>query len=78
VDAVEGINIGNRSDEFDRQASAYARKHKLPIVAGTDAHGIENYRSGIAFKKKAEDIRDFIDMIKAGKYELIKPREIIK
>ncbi len=78
VDAVEGINVGNRNDEFDRQAMAYAKKHRLPIIAGSDAHGIENYRSGIAFKKKAENIRDFIDMIKAGKYELIYPKEMIR
>ena len=76
VDAVEGINVGNRNDEFDKKAIAYARKHKLPVIAGTDAHGMENYRSGIAFKRKAEDIRDFIDMIKSGKYELIKPHKI--
>lgn len=76
VDAVEGINVGNRNDEFDKKAVAYARKHKLPVIAGTDAHGMENYRSGIAFKRKAEDVRDFIDMIKAGKYELIKPCKI--
>jgi histidinol phosphatase-like PHP family hydrolase len=75
VDAVEGINIGNRNDEFDRHAIAYAKKHKLPILAGSDAHGIENYRSGIAFKRKAEDMKDFLDMIKAGKYELIKPKK---
>lgn len=78
VDAVEGINVGNRNDEFDRQAMAYAKKHKLPIIAGSDAHGIENYRSGIAFKKKAENIKDLIDMIKAGKYELINPKEIFR
>ncbi len=77
VDAVEGINIGNRNDEFDKQAMTYAKKHRLPIVAGSDAHGFEKYRSGIAFKRKAENIHDFIDMIKAGKYELINPKEII-
>ncbi len=76
VDAVEGINVGNHNDEFDKKAMEYARKHKLPIVAGTDAHGKETYRSGIAFKRKAEDIGDYIDMIKAGRYELIKPRKI--
>jgi hypothetical protein len=75
VDAVEGINVGNRNDEFDRQAMAYAKQHKLPIIAGSDAHGIINYRSGIAFKRKAENINDLIDMIKTGKYELINPKE---
>lgn len=78
VDAVEGINVGNRSDECDRQAIAYAKKNKLPYIAGSDAHGIENYRSGIAFKRKPEDSKDFIELIKTGKYEIIKPRLMMK
>ncbi|HWT74413.1 MAG TPA: PHP-associated domain-containing protein, partial [Mobilitalea sp.] len=61
-------------DEFDRQAAAYAKKHKLPMTAGTDAHGIEKLHSGLAFQHKLEDISDFIASIKSGKYELIKPR----
>ncbi len=73
VDAVEGINVGNRNDGFDRKATDYAGKHKLPVTGGTDAHGMETLRSGIAFRRKAENIRDFIDMIKEGKHELIQP-----
>jgi hypothetical protein len=74
VDAVEGINVGNRNAEFDNQALNYAKKHKLSVMAGTDAHGHENIHSGVAFKHKIENIGNFIDNIKLGKYELIKPR----
>lgn len=72
VDAVEAINIGNRSEEVDKKAMAYAKKHKLPMTAGTDAHGFENQRSGISFTKDLGHINDFIDEIKAGNYELIR------
>lgn len=74
VDAVEYINVGNRSDEFDRQARDYAKKHKLPVTAGTDAHGLELLHSGVAFKQRLESIGDFIKGIQSGNYELIKPR----
>jgi predicted metal-dependent phosphoesterase TrpH len=74
IDAVEGINLGNRNDEFDRQAIAYAKKYKLPITAGTDAHGKEKQHTGMAFHHRLENITDFIDHIKAGSYELIKQR----
>ncbi|MBP1755274.1 MAG: hypothetical protein H6Q59_1672 [Firmicutes bacterium] len=77
VDAVEGINVGNHSNEANRQAIAYAKKHKLPYTAGSDAHGNERYRSGIAFKRKPEDSKDFIELIRTGKYEIIQPKEII-
>ncbi|MDF2943599.1 MAG: hypothetical protein K0S01_2457 [Herbinix sp.] len=73
IDAVEVINIGNRSDKFDRQALEYAKKHKLPVTAGTDAHGLENMHSGLAFQHNIEDIIGFIAGLKSGSYELIKP-----
>ncbi|MDF2941389.1 MAG: hypothetical protein K0S01_247 [Herbinix sp.] len=74
IDAVEVINVGNQNNEFDKQALAYAKKHKLPFMAGTDAHGFDSHHSGVAFQNKVEDIGSFIDSIKSGKYELIQPR----
>jgi histidinol phosphatase-like PHP family hydrolase len=73
VDAVETINIGNRNYDFDRSALLYARKHKLPEVAGTDSHGIENHHSGLIFSQKLTNINEFITGIQNGKYELIRP-----
>lgn len=73
VDAVEAINVGNNNDEFDRKAAEYARLHSLPTTAGSDAHGYESLLSGVAFDHKLKDIFDYIESIKAGGYELIKP-----
>lgn len=73
VDAVEVINIKNMNNNFDREALLYARKHKLPVTAGTDAHGEEDIHSGLAFNHKLTGIEDFITGIKSGNYELIRP-----
>ncbi len=72
IDAVEVINVGNRSEEFDKKAAAYARKLKLPELAGTDAHGYENSHSGIALKHKINNIHELIDSVNDRRYELLK------
>ncbi len=71
VDAVEVYNVGNKNLEFDKKASEYAKKHKLPVTAGTDAHGFEQERSGMAFYKPLKDIKDFIENVKSGNCRLI-------
>lgn len=73
VDAVEAINVNNHNDIFDRQALIYARKNKLPVTAGTDAHGKERLHSGVAFHYELESIQDYIEGIRSGKGELIRP-----
>lgn len=72
VDGVEVINVGNLSQEFDKKAAAYAKKHKLLETAGTDAHSHENSHSGISFPHKIESITEFIEGIKANMHELIR------
>lgn len=72
VDAVEALNIGNRNKDFDRKALLYAKKHNLPVTAGTDAHGIEDGLSGVAFPYPLDSIEDYITGIRAGKQELIR------
>lgn len=74
VDAVEVINVGNRNDDFDRKALLYAKKHNLPTTAGTDSHGLEDLHSGVVFRHRLKDIRDYIDSIRSGQYELIRSR----
>jgi hypothetical protein len=71
VDAVEVYNEGNGSMEFDKKAAAYAKKHKKPGLAGTDAHGFEYGYNGMGFKKPLNSIQDFILSVKAGNYKLL-------
>jgi hypothetical protein len=38
VDAIEGFNARNTHDQYNIQAQFFARKHRIPMVAGSDAH----------------------------------------
>lgn len=72
IDAVEGINLGNDSHEFNIQAMAYAKEHQFPMTSGTDAHKLETMLGGVAFPKKLESIEDYIREIKEGTgYQLL-------
>lgn len=71
VDGVETYNVGNRNFEFDKKAAAYAKKHKLPAFAGTDAHGFEIERSGIGFDRSIDNIHELLANVKSGDYKLI-------
>ena len=73
TDAVEVFNVGNQNEEFDRRALAYANKHKLPMTAGTDAHGKTKLHSGMSFRTKLIDDKDFISKVQNGEYELLPP-----
>jgi hypothetical protein len=72
IDGVEVFNSENTYREVDEKAEAYAEKLKLPVTAGTDAHGFEKRLSGMAFPTKLNNIQDFIDNVKAGNGELIR------
>jgi hypothetical protein len=70
VDSIEVYNA-NDSAESNKKALAYAKKHNLPIQAGSDAHGIHNSRyTGIILNNKADSIFDIIQAIKTKKIEL--------
>jgi predicted metal-dependent phosphoesterase TrpH len=59
VDAIEGYNARSIFQTFNRQAVAFAEKHNLPIVAGSDAHHANEIGlAGIITDSK--DIRDAI------------------
>lgn len=75
-DAVEGINACNDLEEWNSKAIEYARDNGLPITSGTDSHGVETKRSGIAFSHKINDMKDFMKHLKSGQYELLKYQKI--
>jgi len=70
---IDGVEVRNASDddETNRKALEYARKHNLPIQAGSDSHGVTNNLSGIALKQRAGSIHDIIAAIKAREVEII-------
>jgi hypothetical protein len=72
---IDGIEVYNAS-MIDRgnnaKALAFAKKHGLPMQAGSDSHHVGFLESsGIALPYKAKDIFEIIGGIKAEKAELI-------
>ncbi|MCM1261828.1 MAG: PHP domain-containing protein [Butyrivibrio sp.] len=74
VDGVEGINgahssprsMGHNNPDYDKRAIAYATKHKLPMTAGSDIHSTELFGAGVAFKRRLESAKDYINAVLSG------------
>lgn len=73
LDGIEVFN-GTMPDCVNKKALAFAKRHKLPVQAGSDSHVAEPpFRGGIILDEKARDIFDIINAIKAKKAGLILP-----
>lgn len=71
---LDGIEVFNSSDpsENNKKTMRFAKKHNLPIQAGTDSHSVHvGFSSGIVLNKKAESIDDIITAIKGFNVEII-------
>ena len=74
VPYIDAVEIYNASDtkQSNEKARAFAKKHDLPVQAGSDSHGTDGgIISGIRLEKRAENIQDIIEAIKARKVGLI-------
>lgn len=78
VDAVETVNathsshlsISHNNHEWDIQAIAYAKEHRLPMTAGSDIHSTFLFHGGVAFKRRLTDIHDYCKAILQEDYLL--------
>jgi len=71
---LDGVEVLNTMDTGSVNAKAldFAKKHNLPIQAGSDSHNSEHPAySGIKLQKKAESIFDIIEAIKANNIAVI-------
>ena len=70
VDAVEAANAGNHDQSYDALAWLYAKRLKLPVIAGTDVHAVRDLRAeiamGVYLDSKIETIADFVDIIRSN------------
>lgn len=73
VDGVEGINgahscisSSHNNPEYDKRAIAYAKKHTLPITAGSDIHSTALFGSGTAFRRRLKSSKDYVSAIMSG------------
>jgi len=62
VDAIEGYNGRSILQTYNRQAVAFAGKHNLPVVAGSDAH----HANEIGLAGIITDYKDIKDAIRKG------------
>ena len=74
LDGVEVLNLNPRHDSHNDLALAYAEEHHLLMTAGSDCHrpGDEG-TTGILAETLPEDSFGFADLIRSGKYTLIRP-----
>lgn len=73
LDAVEIYNASDNNNTNEK-ARAFAKKHNLPVQAGSDSHSIKNkFSSGIKMDRRAENIFDIIEAIKNREVGLILP-----
>ncbi len=71
ADGIEGVNathtshlsIAHKSDTWNRDAIALARKHDKPMTAGSDVHSTTIFGGGILTKERLHSPKDFINLI---------------
>ncbi len=84
VDGVEGINATHSNSRstahnqkaFDDRAIAYARRHHLPMSAGSDIHNTNLFGGGIAFQRKITSGQDYRRAILQGENYVLTNGEV--
>jgi len=72
LDGVEVLNGNPRHDSRNDLAYEFAKKHKLAMSAGSDAHETEDVgRSGIMTKNKIKDLATLKSVLTEGAFEII-------
>jgi len=70
--ALEAHNPNPRHTNYDEQVYEYAALHGLPVTGGSDAHRPEDVAgSGVLSEKKITSAKEYGELIKNGKYEII-------
>ncbi len=63
LDAIEVFNGGNvlcGQDEANTRAHSFAQAHGLAFTAGSDAHNIDEFSSGMEFSRRLRDVKDLV------------------
>ena len=72
VHGFEIFNSNPRHEDYNEKAKNTAIDNGLYMVAGSDAHRLEDVaKSGIITEKRIRNSKDLIKVIKSGKFEII-------
>ena len=85
VDGVEVINanhsnsrrLSKHNPSYDEMAIQYARKHQLPMVAGSDMHSDQLLGGGVAFARRLENAQDYGRAVLGGEDYLLTNGELV-
>lgn len=73
VDGVEIYNSNPRHDDHNDMAEKFAKENGLLVTSGSDAHRDEDVAcSGIETEVEIKTNNEFIEIIKSGKYKIIR------
>lgn len=70
IDAVEVFNARTLLDKFNKNASKFAEEHKLPKVAGSDAHFGAELGSAYTFVYSEKQKDKILEAVKGGKTKI--------
>lgn len=70
LDGAEVMNSNPRNTNHNDMALEWAEKNNLIQTAGSDFHEFEDILSGMWLNRCPEDIKDFVEILKKGEYEL--------
>lgn len=77
VHGFEIFNSNPRHEDYNEKAKTTAIDNGLFMVAGSDAHRLEDVaKSGIATEKIIKTSKDLIKVIKSGKFEIIGDKNV--
>jgi hypothetical protein len=72
LDGLEVYNGNPRHNSQNDKAFAYAKKHELKMISGSDFHEYEDLAlGGIVSEKLPVNIIELCDLLKNGNYNLI-------
>ncbi len=67
LDAVEGFNSRTMLSSFNKKNVSFAEKNDIPMVAGSDAHFLEEFGNAWTMIDSGRNKNDILDAIKNGK-----------
>jgi hypothetical protein len=71
IDAVEGLNSRSLFRKFNDKNVSFAKENNLPLVAGSDAHTIEEIGFAVTLVDSKMDKDEILKAIKSGKTKIL-------
>lgn len=78
VDAVEGFNARTVINRFNERAMEFAKENSKPMVAGSDAHFLDEFGKTYMLIESGKGERDILNAIEKNRLEMVMQRHGMK